>query len=250
MRNIKLLLEYEGTNYVGWQVQLNGPSIQGEVLRAVKSLTGEAVKLTGASRTDSGVHSTGQVANFFTDSILSAPVIQRGLNAYLPHDIVVAGAEDVPPEFDSRGGVSVKTYIYSLMARPYASPLMRKYSWFIPWPLDIDAMREAAGFFPGGLKDFTSFRAAHSDAVHSRREVLSVEITEGEAGLVEIEVRGRAFLRHMVRIMAGTLVAVGLGKITPVRVGEIIEARDRGLAPKTAPAKGLLLKEIRYLTEQ
>ncbi len=250
MRNIKLLLEYEGTNYVGWQVQPNGPSIQGEVLGAIKSLTGEAVKLTGASRTDSGVHSAGQVANFTTASVIPAPVIQRGLNAYLPHDIVVAGAEEVPIEFDSRGGVSVKTYIYSIMARPYPSPLLRRFSWFIPRPLDLDAMREGAGFFPGGLKDFTSFRAANSDAAHSRREVLSVEINEGDAGLIEIEVRGRAFLRHMVRIMAGTLVAVGLGKITPARVGEIIKARDRSLAPKTAPAKGLLLKNILYMDEQ
>jgi len=234
---------------VGWQFQLNGPSIQGELLGAIKSLTGEAVKLTGASRTDSGVHSVGQVANFSTDSILSVPVIQRGLNSYLPNDIVVAGAEEAPLEFDSRGGVSVKTYIYSLMARPYPSPLMRRFSWFIPWPLDVSAMREGAGFFLGGLKDFTSFRAANSDAPHSRREVLSVEISEGEAGLIEIEVQGRAFLRHMVRIMAGTLVAVGLGKITPARVGEIIEARDRSIAPRTAPAKGLLLKEIRYMEE-
>jgi len=249
MRNIKLLLEYDGTNYVGWQVQLNGPTIQGELLGAIKSLTGEAVRLTGASRTDSGVHSVGQVANFSTASLLPAPVIRRGLNAYLPCDIVVAGAEEAPIEFDSRGGVSVKTYIYSLVARPYPSPLLRRFSWFIPCPLDVSAMREGARFFPGGLKDFTSFRAANSDAKHSRREVLSVDITEGEAGLIEIEVKGRAFLRHMVRIMAGTLVAVGLGKITPARVGEIIEARDRGLAPRTAPAKGLLLKEIRYLEE-
>jgi len=235
---------------VGWQVQPNGPTIAGELLGAIKSLTGEDVRLTGASRTDSGVHAAGQVANFSTASLLPAPVIQRGLNSYLPHDIVVAGAEDVPLGFDSRSGVSIKSYVYSLMARPYPSPLSRRFSWFIPWPLDIPAMREGAGYFPGGLKDFTSFRAAHSDAPHSRREVLSVVITEGEAGLVEIEVRGRAFLRHMVRIMAGTLVAVGLGKIAPARVGQIIEARDRSLAPRTAPAKGLLLKEIRYMEEE
>jgi len=249
MRNIRLILEYEGTNYVGWQVQPNGPSIQGEILSAIKGLTGEDARLTGASRTDSGVHAVGQVANFPTASLLSATVIRRGLNSYLPDDIVVARAEDVPPEFDSRGGVSIKTYIYSLIARPYPSPLKRRFSWFIPWPLDLNAMREGAAFFPGGLKDFTSFRAANSDAAHSRREVLSVDIIEGGDGLVEIKVIGRAFLRHMVRIMAGTLVAVGLGRITPARVGEIIEARDRTIAPRTAPAKGLLLKQIRYMDE-
>lgn len=234
---------------MGWQFQLNGPSIQAELLRAIKGLTGEDARLTGASRTDSGVHAVGQVANFTTASSLSAPVIQRGLNSYLPCDIVVARAEDVPVEFDSRGGVSIKTYIYSIIARPYSSPLKRKFSWLIKWPLDISAMREGAKFFTVGLKDFTSFRAANSDAAHSRREVLSVRIIEGEDGLVEIEVKGRAFLRHMVRIMVGTLVAVGLGRIPPAMVGEIIEARDRSAAPRTAPAKGLLLREIRYMDE-
>jgi len=248
MRNIRLLLEYEGTKYVGWQAQQNGPSIQSEVVEVLKRLTGEErVKLTGASRTDSGVHAAGQVANFFTSSTMSAYAMVRGLNALLPSDIAVLDVKDVPETFDARKGASSKTYIYSVLARPMPSPLQRRFAWHVPKPLDLQVMKEAAGYLPG-LKDFSSFRAAHSDARHSLREVLSVRITASAnvAGLIAIEVRGRAFLRHMVRIMAGTIVAAGLGKITPADVGAIIEARDRGAAPRTAPAKGLLLKKIIY----
>lgn len=246
MRNIRLILEYEGTEYVGWQVQQNGPSIQGEVMKAIKRLTGEeGVRLTGASRTDSGVHAAGQVANFFTASEIPAFAIERGLNALLPRDIAVVSASEAPLGFDARRRASSKTYIYSVLARPTPSPLLRRFSWHVRQPLDLTAMHEGASFFPG-RKDFSSFRAAHSEAPHSVREVLSVRITSGADGVIAMEVQGRAFLRHMVRIMAGTLVAVGLGDIAPAEVGSIIEARDRSLAPRTAPAKGLLLKKIRY----
>ncbi len=246
MRNIKLTLEYDGTAYVGWQVQPNGPSIQGEVISAISRLTGvEKVRLTGASRTDSGVHARGQAANFLTSSVLPVEVFRRGLNALLPPDIAVVRAEEVSTEFDARRGASCKRYVYRVLARPFPSPLWRRFSWHVPRALDIGAMREGAAFFIGE-KDFTSFRAAHSDAPHSVREVYSVEINRTSGGLVTIEVRGRAFLRHMVRIMAGTLVEVGLGKMAPPRVGEIIEARDRGAAPRTAPACGLVLEEVVY----
>lgn len=248
MRNIRLLLEYEGTKYVGWQVQPNGPSIQAEVAEAITGLTGgESVRLTGASRTDSGVHAAGQVANFLTASNLSVFAMKKGLNALLPRDIAVLGVEDVPETFDARKGASSKTYIYSVLARPTPSPLHRRFAWHVPQPLDLQAMKEGAAQLVG-RKDFSSFRAAHSDARHSMREVLAVRLTAGGDGIIAIEVRGRAFLRHMVRIMAGTLVAVGLGKITAADVASIIEARDRGAAPRTAPAKGLLLKKIIYST--
>lgn len=247
MRNIRLILEYEGTAYVGWQVQPNGPSIQGEVIEAIKRLTSaEDVRLTGASRTDSGVHAAGQVANFFTVSDMPVFAIRRGLNALLPRDIAVLDASEASEDFDARSGASSKTYIYSVLARSAPSPLMRRFSWHVPQPLDLSAMREGAGFMLGS-KDFSSFRAAHSDARHSIREVLSLRITSCADGVVAIEVCGRAFLRHMVRIMAGTLVAVGLGQISPAEVGSIIAEQDRSMAPRTAPACGLLLKKIRYI---
>ncbi len=246
MRNIKLTLEYDGTGYQGWQVQPHGPSVQGAVISAIGQLTGgEEVRLTGASRTDSGVHARGQVANFSTSSALPVVVFQRGLNALLPPDIAVVHAEEVDDAFDARRGASYKRYVYSVLARPFPSPLLRRFSWHVPRSLDVEAMREGAAFFIGE-KDFTSFRAAGSDAPHSVREVFSVDIAKAGGGLIVIEVKGRAFLRHMVRIMAGTLVEVGLGRMRPERVGEIIEARDRSAAPRTAPARGLCLEEVVY----
>ncbi len=245
MRNIRLDLEYEGTRYVGWQYQLNGPSVQAEVMSVLKKITGEDVKLTGASRTDSGVHAAGQVANFFTTSKMPALELRRGLNALLPDDIAVLDAADVPADFDARSASS-KTYVYSVLARVAPSPLMRRFSWHVPWPIDLSAMNEG-GAYMLGRKDFSSFRAARSDAYHSVREVLSVRITSGANEVIAIEVRGRAFLRHMVRIMAGTLVDVGLGRIPPSDVEAIISAKDRSAAPRTAPACGLLLKNIRYI---
>lgn len=249
MRNVKLTIEYEGTNYAGWQIQTNHPSVQGAVASAVRRLKAEPpgmeLKINGASRTDAGVHAAGQVANFFTPSAIPPHALLHGLNAMLPFDIVVKAVEDVPPEFDSRRHSTGKVYIYRILNRQYPSALLRNFSWYIYKPLDTALMKEAAKYFIGE-KDFASFCAAESDANHTKREVTSFEVYDKGGGIIEFEVRGRAFLRHMVRIMAGTLAAVGKGKIKPGEIKRIIEAKDRRAALMTAPAQGLTLVKVEY----
>jgi len=277
LRNIKLLIEYEGTRYAGWQIQQNLPTIQGIIQEKIKIITGEDIKLTASSRTDAGVHALGQVANFCTESRIPPYSIQMGLNALLPDDIVIKKAEEAPLDFDSRQNAKAKTYRYLILNRSYPSAIYRNFSWHVFQKLDIDAMTKAAGYLIG-KKDFTSFRAAECDAPHSIREILSFSIEtswplhthspspfsppikggespyitfplagEGQGeGLMLLEVKGTAFLRHMVRIMVGTLVDVGKGKIKPNDFQAIIGAKDRRLAGMTAPPQGLFLKEVEY----
>lgn len=245
MRNIKLLIEYQGTNYAGWQIQQNLPTIQGTIQQKIKIITGEEVKLTASSRTDAGVHALGQVANFCTESRIPPYSMQMGLNALLPDDIVIKNAEEVPLDFDSRQNAKAKTYRYLLLNRSYPSAIYRNFSWHVFQKLNIDSMRKAAGYLIG-KKDFTSFRAAECDAPHSIREILSFSIEKKDDGFLEFEVKGTAFLRHMVRIMVGTLVAVGKGKIKLEDLQSIIDAKDRRLAGMTAPPQGLFLKEVEY----
>ena len=264
MRNIKLLIEYQGTNYKGWQIQQNLSTIQGAIQEKLKTLTGEEIELTSASRTDAGVHALGQVANFHTESRIQPHSFQMGLNALLPDDIVIKNAEEVLPDFNSRKNAKAKTYRYLILNRPYPSAIYRNFSWHVFQKLDIDAMRKAAGYLIG-KKDFTSFRAAECDAPHSIREILffSIKILTSpivgtdfksvprgtgcdKEGFIELEVKGTAFLRHMVRIMVGTLVAIGKGKIEPNDFQAIIDAKDRRLAGMTAPPHGLFLKEVEF----
>lgn len=245
MRNVKLIIEYEGTDYVGWQEQSGLPTIQASVASAIAKFTGEPVKLIGASRTDTGVHAIGQTANFTTNSNIPVHGIIHGLNLILPADIVIRDAEDAQLEFDSRRRSVGKIYVYKLLNRPCPSAIMRRFTWFIPRPLDLTLMQQGARHFIGE-KDFSSFCAAGSDALHSIRTVTSVDIQEKGDGLIEIEVRGNAFLRHMIRIMTGTLVAVGNGRIRPDDVLAMINAKDRKAAPMTAPARGLTLMKVEY----
>lgn len=250
MRNIKLLIEYEGTRYAGWQVQSVLPTVQGEIIKAIKTLIAgheglEPIKLSGASRTDAGVHASGQVANFMTESRITPYAFQHGLNSILPSDIVIKKAEEEALDFDSRRLSKGKTYVYTVLNRAYPSALLRNFSWFVFTPLDVNAMKEATGYFLGE-KDFSSFCAAHSDACHPVRNIASFEIHEKGDGVIEFEVKGEAFLRHMVRIMAGTIVAVGKGKIKPSDIKRIIEAKDRRAASTTAPGQGLCLMKVDY----
>lgn len=246
MRNIKLIIEYEGTNYSGWQMQETLPTIQGALIEAARKLTQrQDVTVSGASRTDAGVHALGQVASLKADTNISTNAILHGMNAFLPDDIVVKQAVEMDLDFDPRRGSQGKIYLYRIINRDHPSALFRHFSWNVFKPLDINAMREAAPHFIGE-KDFASFMAADSDALHSIREVTSVQIFEKEDGLLEIEVRGTAFLRHMVRIMVGTLVAVGKGKLKPSGIPAIIDARSREAAAMTAPAQGLCLVKVEY----
>ena len=246
MKNLKLIIEYEGTNYSGWQAQKTLPTVQGSLVTAAKRLTRDGnASVAGASRTDAGVHALGQVGGLKADTDMSCQDLIKGLNFFLPDDIVVKEAVEMPSDFDPRRGSTGKIYLYRIVNRDHPSALLRNFSWNIFNPLDLGAMREAATHFIGE-KDFSSFMAADSDANHPVREVTSVEIFEKEDGLVEIEVRGTAFLRHMVRIMVGTLVAVGKGKRRPSDIHGIIDARSREAAGMTAPAQGLCLVRVEY----
>lgn len=246
MRNYKLIVEYEGTNYSGWQTQTILPTIQGTLIQAARRLTRDGnASVAGASRTDAGVHALGQVASLKANTNISCQDLIKGLNFFLPDDIVVKQAIDMPLDFDPRRGSQGKVYLYRIVNRNHPSALLRNFSWNVLMPLDLDAMREAAPHFIGE-KNFSSFMAAGSDANHPVREVTAVEIFEKEDGLIEIEVRGTAFLRHMVRIMVGTLVAVGKGKLRPAEIKDIIAARRRAAAFMTAPAGGLCLVKVEY----
>jgi tRNA pseudouridine38-40 synthase len=246
MRNYKLIVEYEGTNYSGWQTQTILPTIQGTLIQAARRLTrDENASVAGASRTDAGVHALGQVAGLKAHTNISCQDMIKGLNFFLPDDIVVKQAIEMPLDFDPRRGSKGKVYLYRIVNRNHPSALLRNFSWNVLMPLDLDAMREAAPHFIGE-KDFSSFMAAGSDANHPVREVTGVEIFKKEDGLIEIEVRGTAFLRHMVRIMVGTLVAVGKGKRRPADIADIIAAKSRASALMTAPAGGLCLVRVEY----
>jgi tRNA pseudouridine38-40 synthase len=244
VRNIRLTLEYEGTAYAGWQVQDHAPTIQAELEAALGVLLKHSVRVTGSGRTDAGVHALGQVANFRTETRIPLRGVLHGLNALLPKDIAVRRAEEVPPVFDSRRSAKEKTYQYFLHVGPVPSAFARRTSWRITGSLDLDALRSAAGRFVG-THDFGAFRSAGCDASHAVRTVHDLWVAErGE--FVEIGVRGTAFLRHMVRILVGTLVEVGLGKRPAEAVDELLAKGDRKLAGPTAPPQGLFLKAVLY----
>ena len=248
-RNIRLIVEYDGTGYAGWHIQKNAPTIQGELVRLIRELTGEEdLMVTGASRTDAGVHAVGQTANFLTSCDIPPDGILSALNNTLPGDIVIREAAEVPVGFSAKRDSTSKCYVYKVLNRSIPSALSARYVWFVDRPLDLGLMREGALHFIG-LKDFSSFMAAGSDARDFDREVTAFGIAELGDGIIEFEVMGNAFLRHMVRIMVGTIVKVGLGGLEPAAVGSIIEARDRTAAPETAPAQGLTLMQVEYPPE-
>ncbi len=244
MRNVKLVLEYDGTSLCGWQRQDNGPTIQQHLEKALARMHDAPTRATGASRTDAGVHARGQVANFYTDSTIPCHGYRRGLNSHLPEAIAVVDASEVAGDFHARFSARGKHYRYDILARPDRSPLAARFAWHRPRPLDVNAMREAARSLVG-KHDFSAFRATGCAAAHARREVTAVHVTQrGE--LVRIDVWGNAFVRNMVRIMAGTLADTGQGRFRPSQMAEIITSRDRIQAGRTAPAAGLTLMRVYY----
>lgn len=244
MRRFKLILEYEGTAYHGWQVQPGLPTIQGVLQATLARIAGAPVQVTGAGRTDAGVHALGQVASFSANLRLDAPTLRRALNASLPPDIVVCGAEEAPPEFDARRSARSKTYRYTLLCRDYPSARLARHSLHIPYPLDAEAMAEAARLVTG-THDFSAFRAGTCTARMPVRTVLEASWrTMGD--LCHFEITANAFLQHMVRILVGTFLEVGRGKRAPAEVAEILASRDRRRAGKTAPPQGLCLVRVHY----
>lgn len=256
MKRVMLTVAYDGTNYHGWQIQPNGETIEGVLNRCLSELLGEKVEVTGASRTDSGVHAMGNVAVFDTDSPIPADKISYALNRRLPEDIRVRRSEEVSAAFHPRHCESRKTYEYRIYCAPFPMPVKRLYSHFTYVPMDVDLMSQAAEYLVG-TNDFKSFCSAEAQVETTVRQVEKVEVREerGEdrcAGQetdreIVIRVTGRGFLYNMVRIIAGTLMEVGRGHIPPQEVEKILAARDRQAAGPTAPACGLTLIGIEYL---
>ena len=241
---VLLTLEYDGTSYVGWQVQPNGPSIQDAVERALTELQGTPVKATAAGRTDSGVHALGQRVSFTPPRLLPLRAYTHGLNGLLPQDIAVRAAELRPPGFDARRAARGKLYGYRIVLTGQRAPLSMRYSWQLFRNLDIAAMRDASRALLG-THDFSAFRAADCEAKTTIREMRRIELLESP-GELAIEVEATAFLKHMVRNIVGTLVEVGMGKRSAGDVAKILAARDRMQAGRTAPPQGLTLVRVDY----
>lgn len=244
-RNFKLVIEYDGGGYCGWQIQPNGPTIQELIEKALRRMTRETIKLVGSGRTDAGVHALGQTANFMCDTNLDARAFQNGLNSLLPDDIVVRSCHRVEETFHARFAATSKTYRYHIRNAPLPAAMGRQYHWWIRTPLDIEAMATAAGCLVG-KKDFKAFEAAGSPRAHTIRHVMRADIRRsGETG-IQFEIEAEGFLRYMVRNITGTLVSVGKGDIQPEEIRAILASRDRSRAGMTAPARGLCLVEVRY----
>ncbi len=244
MATFKLTIEYDGTEYHGWQVQPGMNTIQGVLEHAMARIIGAPVHVKGAGRTDAGVHALGQVASLRADFRYPPDTLRRALTSLLPPDIVVTRVEVAPEDFDAQRWAQWKRYRYTLLTRPYPSALERRYTLFVPRPLRIDAMAEAAEVFIG-RHDFTSFKAAKSSVEQPVRQVYVAQVRqEGDHLLFEIIANG--FLRHMVRIIVGTLLDIGRDKLTPGDLKVILEAKDRNKASKTASAHALCFLEVSY----
>lgn len=242
---LKLTLEYDGGGFVGWQVQPNGRSVQAALESGVARLCGEEVRVTGAGRTDAGVHARGQVASLEVAKALPLKAWTAGLNALLPDDLACVRAEEAPQGFDARRWARGKRYIYSILQTSVRSPLRRGQVWEIRRPLDAAAMREAAPALLG-RHDFSALRAADCPARTTVREIRRLEIVEQGPG-IEVTVEATAFLKHMIRNLVGTLVEVGHGRRAPASLPALLEGRDRTRAGPTAPPHGLVLDEVFYL---
>ena len=244
MRNIKLTIEYDGKEFGGWQKQPNKLNIQGEIERAIESITGEKVDLIASGRTDAGVHAFAQVANFKTNSNIDINKIPIAINSQVKNSIKIQDAEEVSLEFHSRYNCKKKTYRYIINNSKYGTAIYRNLSYHVPTPLNIDAMKKAVKYFEGE-HDFKAFKASGTSGKSSVRTIYNADIlTEGVN--VAIDLTGNGFLYNMVRIIAGTLVDVGLEKIKPEEIADIIESKDRARAGKTLPPKGLVLVKVEY----
>lgn len=244
MKRIKLTVAYDGTNYCGWQVQPNGETVEGVLNRSLSELTGEDIRVTGASRTDAGVHAEGNVAVFDTRTGIPPEKFSYALNCRLPEDITVIDSREVPPDWHPRYQDTVKTYEYHILNREMPDPIRRFTAFHVSYPLDPEKMRKAAEYLKGE-HDFKSFCSVHTDVKDTVRTIYGLDI-EKENDMITIRISGDGFLYNMVRIIAGTLIRVGRGAYPPEKVREILEAKDRQKAAATAPAKGLVLKCIRY----
>lgn len=244
MRTIKLTIEYDGSNYAGWQVQANGLAIQQVMEDALAKILGSPIRLYSSGRTDAGVHAKGMVAAFRTDRNLPLSAFSDGVNCNLPQDIAVRSAEEAVPGFDPRRDAIGKHYRYTILNAPRRSPIQRLYAWHLKGNLDISAMREAATLMVGE-KDFAAFRTSGCAARTTVRNVFSVKVSKEEEFII-IDVKGSGFLRNMVRIMVGTMVEVGEGKTRPDAITGFFNGKSDTTAGMTAPPQGLCLMEVYY----
>ena len=244
MRNIKLTIEYDGTEYKGWQKQPNRLNIQGEIEKAIEHITGEKVDLIASGRTDAGVNAIGQVANFKTNSEFPIEKIPLAINSQLKRSIRIKNAEEVDENFHSRYNCKKKTYRYVIDNSPYGSAIYRNISYHLPIKLDVEKMKKAVKYFEGE-HDFKAFKSSGTSSKNSVRTIYNADLLV-EGTTVAIDLTGNGFLYNMVRIIAGTLVDVGLGKIDANDIPKIIESKDRTKAGKTLPPQGLMLLNVVY----
>ena len=243
-RRVKLIISYDGTNYCGWQVQINGITVEEVINRELSRMLGEDIAVIGASRTDSGVHALGNVAVFDTFSKIPPEKMCFALNQRLPDDIRIQDSCEVPLDFHPRYCDSTKTYEYKTLNRRFDNPVMRLYTHFVYMPLDYEKMQEAAKYLVGE-HDFKSFCSARTQVTDTVRTIYSLDVSK-EDDIIKIRISGNGFLYNMVRIIVGTLIKVGLKVYPPEYVKEILEACDRNVAGPKAPAKGLTLIGIVY----
>jgi tRNA pseudouridine38-40 synthase len=251
MRNLKIVLAYDGSEFSGWQVQPDAATVQGALASAIGRVTGEKVLPQGSGRTDAGVHALAQVATFASESPIPAQNLMKALNDILPPSIRVLEASEAPPEFHARKSARAKTYHYRIYRRAICPPFLARYVWHYPHPLDEDAMRRAAGLVIGE-HDFTSFaavdpeRGREGENISNVRRIFSSTWERGTDEELVYIVRGSGFLHHMVRNLVGTFVLVGRGTLKPEHTTDILAARNRSAAGATAPASGLYLVSVEY----
>lgn len=244
MRNIKLTIEYDGKCYNGWQKQPDKLNIQGEIEKAIYNITQEKVDLIGSGRTDAGVHALGQVANFKTNSALPIEKLALAINSQLKSSIIIKKAEEVGERFHSRYTAKQKTYRYIINNSKTGTAIYRNLEYCFPVKLNVEKMVEAAKYFEGE-HDFKAFKSSGTSGKNSVRTIYKAEVRQDGERII-IELTGNGFLYNMVRIISGTLLDVGLGKIEPNEIPDIIEKKDRTKAGKTLPAHGLYLVKVQY----
>ena len=244
MKRVKLIVAYDGTGYCGWQVQPNEITVEGVLNKHISELTGEDIKVIGASRTDSGVHALGNVAVFDTESRIPGEKMAKALNARLPEDIIIQDSKEVPLDYHPRFQDTRKTYEYTFYNARYDNPVTSRHHHFVYVPLDVEKMKEASKAFIGTY-DFRSFCANKRMKKSTVRTITGIDFCEKD-GILIISYTGTGFLYHMVRILTGTLVEAGMGKRDIASMMELLKAKNRESAGFLAPACGLLLKEVRY----
>lgn len=246
MRNIKAIIEYDGTNYHGFQIQVKQkvPTIQGTLESCLMRVLKEPIKVTGAGRTDAGVHAAGQVINFFTDTKIPLERLPLALNSQLPEDIVIKSAEEVPLGFHAQYAAQGKYYIYRIYNKRIPSVFHRRFSYFIPYSLDFDLIKEGCRLFRG-THNFRGFSSSKTTVKSFERTIYSFELVQN-GDLWEFHIQGNGFLYNMVRIIVGTLLELGKGKRDLASIRQILQAEDRALAGQTAPSQGLCLKKVFY----